>query len=288
MSHRQETDISIPFILPLFSLRGRLVRLKDVSTTILNQHNYPFPIEKVLAELLAAGATLAGLLKYEGVFILQTKTDGPISLAVIDITHKGDIRGYMQFHPQEIKDKDNFRDLLGRGYLAFTVDQGLKIERYQGIVALNHETLSHALEHYFDQSEQLETRLFIASEKTKEGIWKSGAILLQQMPEQRVDKESWVHIEALLKTLSPQEFLDFSTPYEKLLIRLFHEGGVTVFNPTVLKAQCRCSEERIKEFLTTLSTDEMESLLEKGQLKMTCEFCNYHYKFNRKDLMTVH
>jgi len=288
MTYRQDSDISIPFILPLFSLRGRLVRLKNVSTTILNQHDYPFPVEKVLAELLAAGATLAGLLKYEGVFILQTKTNGPIGLTVVDITHKGHMRGYTQFRPQEIKKKDTFQELLGSGYLAFTVDQGLKIDRYQGIVDLNHENLPNALEHYFVQSEQLETRLFIVSEKTDEGIWKSGALLLQQMPEQRANKESWVHIEALLNTLSPQEFLDFSIPYEELLIRLFHEGGVTVFNPTLLKAQCRCSEERIKDFLATLSPDEKESLLEKGQLKMTCEFCNYHYEFNRKDLMTVH
>ncbi len=288
MSHPPHTDISIPFILPLFSLRGRLVRLKDVSTTVLSQHDYPFPVEKVLAELLAAGATLAGLLKYEGIFILQTKTNGPINLAVMDITSTGDMRGYAQFQSQEIKQESTFRELIGHGYLAFTVDQGLKIDRYQGIVSLNHETLSHALQHYFDQSEQLETRLFIVSEKTEEGIWKSGALLLQQMPEHKMNEDTWTHVEALLNTLTPQEFLDFSTPYETLLTRLFHEGDVTVFDPIPLKAQCRCSEERIKDFLTTLTPDEIESLLEKGQLKMTCEFCNHHYKFKRKDLMTVH
>jgi len=282
------TDVSVPFMLPQFSLRGRLVRLQDVSTTILSQHTYPLPVAKVLAELLAAGTTLAGLLKYEGIFTLQTKTSGPIGLVVIDVTHEGHIRGYAQFKSPEIRPKDTFKELLGSGYLAFTVDQGLKVDRYQGIVALKHDTLPLALEHYFDQSEQLETRLFIASEKTKEEVWKSGALLLQQMPAQKVEKDTWAHVESLLNTLSPQEFLDFSTNYETLLYRLFHEGGVTVFKPQPLKAQCRCSEKRIKAFLGTLTPDEIEALLEKGQLKITCEFCNHQYMFDRKDLMTVH
>ncbi len=288
MARRKNTDISIPFMLPRFSLRGRLVRLQNVTTTILGQHEYPLSVAQVLAELLAAGAALAGLLKYAGVFTLQTKSDGPLNLSVVDITHKGHIRGYAQCNPLKIKKDESFQDLLGRGYLVFTVDQGLKTERYQGIVKLNHETLSSALEHYFDQSEQLETRLFIVSEKTPQGIWKSGALLLQQMPSQKVSEDTWTYIEAILKSLSPQEFLDFSTPYETLLTRLFHEGGITIFNPTSLKPQCRCSEERIKAFLATLSSTEIESLLENGQLKMICEFCNHKYEFSRKDLMTVH
>ena len=108
------------------------------------------------------------------------------------------------------------------------------------------------------------------------------------MPEHKVNEETWTHIEALLNTLRPEEFLDFSIPYEKLLTNLFQEADVTVFDPMILKAQCRCSEERIKDFLATLTPDEIESLLEKGELKITCEFCNHHYKFNRKDLMTIH
>ncbi|HUX78919.1 MAG TPA: Hsp33 family molecular chaperone HslO [Alphaproteobacteria bacterium] len=288
MADQQNADVSIPFILPAFSLRGRLVRLQDVSTTVVSQHDYPYPLQKVLAELLAAGATLSGLLKYDGVFLLQTKTDGPVNLTVVDITHDGHMRGYAQFRPQDIKKNDTFQELLGRGYLAFTVDQGLKIDRYQGIVTLDHETLPSALEHYFDQSEQLKSRLFIASEKTDEGIWKSSSLLLQELPEHKVDEDAWVYMESLLKTLSPQEFLDFSIPYETLLTRLFHEGDVAAFDPIALKAQCRCSEQRIKTFLSTLTHDEIESLLEKGELKMTCEFCNHDYTFKRQDLLTVH
>ena len=151
MTALHENDISVPFVLSSCSLRGRLVRLQDVSTTIVGQHDYPGPVAKILAEFLAAGATLAGLLKYEGVFTLQTKTSGPLSLAVIDMTHQGNLRGYAQFKADKITSKDSFKQLFDQGYLAFTVDQGIKDKRYQGIVTLNHETLPLALEHYFEQ-----------------------------------------------------------------------------------------------------------------------------------------
>lgn len=288
IENNENIDISIPFLLPLFSLRGRLVRLQALNDEILNQHAYPDPIAKVLTELLASATTLSSLLKYKGVFTLQTKTSGPLNMVVIDITHDGNIRGYAQFKAQEIMKSESFKEILGKGYLAFTVDQGLKVDRYQGIVSLNHETLTHALEHYFTQSEQLETKIFIASEKTTEGSWKSAALLLQQMPSKKVTEDTWNYIESVFATLSPKEFLDFSTSSEKLLYRLFHEGGLSIFDSLSLRAKCRCSKERIKAFLSTIPLDEIEQLLEKGHLKMTCEFCNHLYEFDRKDLMTVH
>jgi len=205
----ENQDLSVPFLLPLFSLRGRLVRLHTLNNEILSQHDYPDAIAKVMAEFLAGAATMAGLLKYEGVFTLQTKTSGPLNLLVIDVTHEGNIRGYAQFKPHQIMQNDTFNELIGKGYLAFTVDQGLKIDRYQGIITINHETLPHALEHYFNQSEQLETKIFIASEKAEDGSWKSSALLLQQMPSQKVNEETWNYIESILLTLSTKEFLDF-------------------------------------------------------------------------------
>lgn len=288
MTNNTNEDLSIPFLLPKFSLRGRLVRLNTLTNTILTQHAYPDPIAKLLVELLAVAVTLASLLKYKGVFTLQTKTSGPLKLVVIDVTHDGNVRAYAQFNPEEVLQEESFKNLMGEGYLAFTVDQGLKVERYQGIVPLEHDTLAQAVEHYFNQSEQLETKVSIASEKTEEGTWKSSALLLQQMPAKKVEEETWTYIDSLLATLSSKEFLDFSTSYETLLYRLFHEGDVTVFDPATLQAQCRCSRERIKGFLMSIPSDELENLLEKGPLKMTCEFCKHVYKFDRKDLMTVH
>lgn len=281
------TDIGVPFVLPAYALRGRVVRLQDVTTKILAQHAYPLPVGHALADLLAAGATLGGLLKYEGIFTLQTKGDGPIGLAVVDMTHEGHLRGYAQFNEDILPPEGGFHRLFGRGYLAFTVDQKPTDERYQGIVNLNHTSLSLALEHYFEQSEQLKTRICLFS--TQEGdVWKNGALLLQEMPGQKADKDAWDYGEAILQTLLPAEFLDFSIPYTALLTRLFHEADVVIYDPVPLKAQCRCSAERIKNVLSTLTPEEIDELLEKGQLKMTCEFCNHHYTFDRKDLMTVH
>jgi molecular chaperone Hsp33 len=282
------TDVSIPFLLPSLLLRGQIVRLQDVTTTIINQHAYPFSIAKILADLLAAGSVLSNLLKYKGVFTLQIKTTGPMKFAVVDVTSEGHMRGYTQFKSQEVGGEASFKELLGEGYLVFTVDQGRKVDRYQAIVSLSHDTLTEALEHYFQQSEQLETRICIASHRTKEGHWRSSALLLQQMSSQNVEVETWHYVEALLNTLSPEELLDFSVPYETLLYRLFHETDITVFDPIGYKAQCRCSEERIKTFLNTLSLEEVEGLLENGRLKISCEFCNHVYDFERKDIITVH
>lgn len=281
-------DVSIPFLLPTLFLRGQIVRLQDVSTAIINQHAYPLSIAEVLADLLAAGSVLSNLLKYKGIFTLQIKTTGPVRLAVVDVTSEGHMRGYTEFKSQEIIEEASFKDLLGEGYLVLTVDQGRQVDRYQGIVSLNHDTLTEALEHYFQQSEQLETRICISSHRTKEGYWKSSALLLQQMPSQNVEVETWLYIEALLNTLSSDELLDFSIPYETLLYRLFHETDVTVFDPVAYKAQCRCSKERIKTFLNTLTIEEVEGLLENGRLKISCEFCNHLYDFERKDLITIH
>lgn len=288
MTHSSNTDVSVSFLLPYLSLKGRLVRLKDVSTSILSQHDYPDPVARALANLLSAGASLAGLLNFQGILTLQTKTSGPINLSVVDVTHDGNLRGYAQFDPKKIKPDAKFAELFGKGYMAFTIDQGSQTDRYQGIVELQQESLSQTLEHYLSQSEQLETRILLATTQTENKEWQTTALLLQQLPSKEVSPESWEHIRALLGTLSDKEFLDFSIPTESLLTRLFHEVGLEIFDPVPLNAKCRCSKERIKAFLATLSEDEIESLLEKGQLKMTCEFCNHHYVFDRKDLMTVH
>lgn len=288
MTPLPQTDTSIPFLLPQVALRGRLTRLEGVTSKILTQHRYPFPVGKVLAELLAAGATLSGLLKFQGVFTLQTKTEGPINFSVVDVTHEGGMRGYVQVNKGPMNKNLTFKELMGKGYLAFTIDQGIEKDRYQGIVALDHDTLPKALEHYFEQSEQLTTRLLISSEKTKEGRWKSSALLLQQMPSEEVSEETWNLMDSLFATISPSEFLDFSTHCEDFLYRLFHEVGVTVFPPLFLHAKCRCSKKRIRTFLESLKPEELEDLLKKGQLQMTCEFCNHKYTFSRTDLMTVH
>lgn len=288
MNNHPQIDISVPFILPLFSARGRLVRLEDVSTNIINQHNYPFPIAKILAEVLSTSAALAGLLKYEGIFTLQTKSQGPIKLLVVDMTHTGNMRGYAQYKKEHVQEGDRFSQLFKEGYLVFTVDQQKNADQYQGIVELHRESLSSAIEHYFDQSEQLKTKIIIASQMSEDQKWKTSALLLQQLPTEEVNEESWNHMEALLGTISEQEILDFSIPYETLLFRLFHEASIVTYDSSQIQAKCRCSKDKVETFVRSLSPSESEGLFENGRLQITCEFCNHTYMFNQKDFKNLH
>ncbi len=288
MNNHPQIDISVPFILPLFSARGRLVRLEDVSTNIINQHNYPFPIAKILAEVLSTSAALAGLLKYEGIFTLQTKSQGPIKLLVVDMTHTGNMRGYAQYKKEHVQEGDRFSQLFKEGYLVFTVDQQKNADQYQGIVELHRESLSSAIEHYFDQSEQLKTKIIIASQMSEDQKWKTSALLLQQLPTEEVNEESWNHMEALLGTISEQEILDFSIPYETLLFRLFHEASIVTYDSSQIQAKCRCSKDKVETFVRSLSPSESEDLFENGRLQITCEFCNHTYMFNQKDFKNLH
>src|SRR6185312_696753 len=159
-------DLVQPFQIEPFALRGRLVRLGPAIDSILTRHAYPGPVAAMLGEAIALAVALAGALKYEGVFTLQTKGDGPIKLMVADVTTAGAIRGYAQFDAGRIAASAAsgapVPRLLGAGYLALTVDQGEHTERYQGIVELQGGTLAECVHHYFRQSEQVEAALKVA------------------------------------------------------------------------------------------------------------------------------
>src|SRR5215471_5313406 len=138
-------DLVQPFRIDPFALRGRLVRLGPTVDRILSQHDYPEPVAAILGEAIALAVTLAGALKYDGVFTLQTKSDGPVRLIVADVSTEGAVRGYAQYDrdrlPAHLAGSPSVPDLIGAGYIAFTVDQGENTERYQGIVELAGATL---------------------------------------------------------------------------------------------------------------------------------------------------
>src|SRR5262245_23322940 len=184
-------DLIQPFKLEGQAVRGRLVRLGPLLDVILHRHQYPDAVATLLAEMLALSAALAGALKYEGVFTLQTKGDGPIRLMVADVTSSGDVRGYAQFDAERLAaigataegSSLSVPRLLGAGYLAFTVDQGQHTERYQGIVELTGATLAECVHHYFRQSEQFEAAIKLAAGRSApDGTWRAGALMLQRLP----------------------------------------------------------------------------------------------------------
>src|SRR5687767_3243206 len=160
---RRADDIVLPFHVEGLNIRGRLARLGPALDTILRQHAYPRPVSRLLGEALALAAAFGTSLKLdEGLFSIQAKGDGPIKLLVVDVNSAGHMRGYAQLAGRPIAaDEQRLSKLIGKGQLAFTVDQGPDTERYQGIVALSDDSLSAAVDHYFQQSEQLETRVVL-------------------------------------------------------------------------------------------------------------------------------
>lgn len=291
-------DFVLPFHLEGAAVSGRLVRLGAAANGILSRHDYPAPIAALLGETLALAVGLAGALKYEGVFTLQTKGNGPVSFLVADITSEGNLRAYAQFDPERVPATAAIRPegqsvptWLGAGHLAFTVDQGGNTERYQGIVALEGATLAECAHHYFRQSEQVETAIKVAVERGADG-WRCAALLLQRLPVAGSAKEAaddrWREALSLMATVTGAELVDFDLDANTVLFRLFHERGVRVHEPKPLIDRCRCSEERVVTMLRSFPRAEIETLTKDGAVEVSCEFCRRLYRFDDAALARVY
>lgn len=292
-----QLDRVLPFLLEVPSLRGRLLRLGPVVDTILSRHAYPEPVANLLAEMLTLTGLLSSVLKFDGVFSLQTKGDGAIPFMVSDVTTEGAVRGYAEFNAEMLdaltKDGETAtpEQLLGKGHLAFTVDQGPNTDRYQGIVELSGPDLTSAMHHYFRQSEQLKTALKVTVGRI-DGHWHSGGLFLQQMPEETEtetglgsdQEDDWRRNLVLMSTCSDQELLDPALPSNDLLFRLFHEERVRVFETRPVSVGCRCSRDRIETILRAMTPEQLEDYRIDGAVVVTCQFCNIDYRFDDDDL----
>ena len=292
------TDVMLPFQLAGGLVRGRLVRLGAAVHEIVGTHDYPARVSALLAETLALAGVLAGSLKYDGVFTLQAQGKGPVSLLVADITSGGAMRGYARFDAEKVAAAPQgaaVPALLGGGYLAFTVDQGLKVERYQGIVELSGDSLADCAQSYFAQSEQLETRVALVSAPPADGIgWRSCGLMIQRMPGNQPGApimtsddadDAWRTAAVLMSSVTEAEMLDPALAGEVLLHRLFHAEGLTIWDGKELAAQCRCSEQSVVSMLRSIPRAEIEELKdEAGKVSITCEFCRTTYAFGDAEL----
>ncbi|WP_119299938.1 Hsp33 family molecular chaperone HslO [Dongia deserti] len=291
----EQRDFIQPFSIEGHGVRGRLVRLSDVADRIIQQHAYPDSVARLLAEMMALTAVLAAALKYDGVFTLQTKGEGPVKLMVVDLTSHGAMRGYAQFDHEQVAaiplEQASLPRLHGKGYLAFTVDQGQHTDRYQGIVEMEGATLSDCVHHYFRQSEQLQAGFKIAATKGEEG-WRAGAIMLQRLPQESVTEmgaeiadDAWRRAFVLMASCTDRELLDIEVPATDVLYRLFHEDGVRAFKAQGVEAKCRCSRGRVETVLKAMRPDDLADLQVDGRLEVTCEFCNSRYDFPLADFL---
>lgn len=278
------------------NLRGRIVRIGSVLNDIIKPHHYPEILEGVVAEAVALALVLGSMLKYDGTFILQAQGDGAITRIVSDVTSSNEVRATAGYDAEKLaalpkQDSYSIKDLMGKGYLAFTVDQGAHMERYQGIVELQGQNLKDSIQHYFGQSEQILTSLCLATKKDEQGNWRAGAIMLQHMPDHekipqdaKPREENWIRASLLLETCSADELLDPRLHDDTLLYRLFHEEGVRVYPSQKLTKGCRCTPEKLQNVLKMLSEDDRKEAAVNGKITMTCEFCNRDFAFKPEEI----
>ena len=279
------------------ALRGRLTRLGPTLKKALSGHDYPPIVSRLLSETVVVALILANSLKYEGVFILQTKGDGPIKTLMADVTSAGSFRCYASFDEDQLKgvlaeeEEPSLMRLLGAGYLAFSVDQGPDTERYQGLTELVGSSLADCAHQYFQQSDQLNTAMVVLSEASGQV---AGALMIQQLPSETGQvtdpeelEEDWRRAVALMSSVKPRELLDDDLPSTDLLYRLFHEDGVRLFDINEIRNECRCSETKVRQTLVSFSDEELGDLYENDKISVVCEFCKTGYYFSREDMVTL-
>ena len=304
-------DAVLPFDVSALDVRGRLTKMGPALDEILTKHDYPAPVGKLLGEAIVLTTLLGSTLKFEGRFILQTQTDGPVSLMVVDFRAPDRMRAYARFDTERLKDGLSSAELLGKGHLAMTVDQGSDMSRYQGLVALDGGTLEDAAHEYFLRSEQIPTKVRLAvGEEWRGGDggpthgWRGGGMLLQFLPKasdraQRdlhagdipegteidvvPEDDAWIEGQSLISTVEDVELIDPDLSGERLLFRLFHERGVRVFAPVPLRAQCSCSREAVSGMLKRFDQKDREDMVANDKVVVTCEFCSSVYEFTPEE-----
>lgn len=284
-----------PFFLPRRPVRGRLIRLGKLADTILTRHSNPPAVTQLAGQALALTAGLASALKFQGSFSLQAKGDGPVSMLLADCTDTGALRFYARTKAEPLAEllahapRPAADELLGAGYLAFTVDQGEEQNRHQGIVTIEGGNLAEMALHYFSTSEQLRYFLHLACEHGPDG-WSAGALILEKIAgaggidpslDEAAQEESWITATALAGTLTDAELLDKSLPPDRLLYRLFHTEGVATDRARALSYGCRCSRARLAGILEGFPPDDLDHMAVDGDIVMTCEFCNFDFRFPR-------
>jgi len=311
-------DTILPFAVKALDLRGRIVRLGPAVDAILTNHDYPLPVAKLLGQAIVLTVMLGSALKFEGRFILQTQSDGPVRMLVVDFTSPGKVRACARYDAERIAaataaNTADVGNLLGHGHLAMTIDQGPDMSRYQGLVPLEGKDLEDVAHEYFSRSEQIPTRVRLAvAEEFRGGEngarrrWRAGGILLQFLPKSAErarqpdldpgdappgtkphglpEDAAWVEGRTLVATVNDVELIDPSLSSERLAYSLFHEHGVHVFRAAPIRAQCSCSRRSVETMLRSFPQQDRDDMVENGKITVICEFCSSTYVFEPNEI----
>lgn len=269
------TDRLHRFLFEGNQVRGEIVHLDSTWRAMQGTQAYPQAVRDLLGEAAAASALLTPTLKFKGKMTLQMTGDGPVHLLVMQCTSENTLRGLARWRGDP--GSASLIDLVGGGRMAITIDPELGRERYQGIVEVCSDKLAHTLEAYFAQSEQLGTRLWLASDEHR-----AVGLLLQQLPGEADDADAWNRVQQLGATVTRHELLEL--PPLDVMRRLFSEEDLRVFEPTPLSFRCGCSRANIESVLRGLGYAEIQSILaDEGAVKVDCEFCGQRYEFDAVD-----
>ncbi len=264
------------FIFDTYGIRGELVNLTDSVSRMLQNHNYPATIADLLQQTAAVSILLATTLKFEGKISIQLQTSSHLKMLVVQATHKLGFRGLARYKKNIDYSKLSFQELIKDGHMSITIEpkQG---KRYQGIVPLDGESLAQCVENYFNQSEQLETRIWLFNDNTQ-----TFGLMLQALPDM-LSQDSFEHLVYLASTLTKEECL--SVDAEIILHRLFHQESIKEFSAESVKFTCGCSEKKMLDSIKLLPEDEINEVIKtKGKLSVRCEFCLNQFHFSEVDI----
>jgi len=271
-------DIVQNFIFKDRAVRGSFVRLHDSYQTIVDQHHYPPVLSQILGEALLGVCLVAPLFKNAGKVTIQFQGDGDLQLLSTRITSDFAIRGLVRATPHLVS-LLNLKEALASGELSLTYepDEG---KPYQSFIKVEKTSIAETLQDYFDRSEQLPTRFFLAS--TDEGV---AGLMLQMLPDdhKEVAYQDFEHAIILAKTLENEELLSLDP--ETILHRLFSEDDITLFPEREVEFGCNCSQSRMGGIIVNLGREQADSILEEhGFIEITCEYCGQAYQFNSDEV----
>ena len=275
-----DTDLLQRFLFEGAGVRVEFVRLGSSFRALLDNHDYPPAIARQLGKALASVALLSATVKLDGSLILQIQGNGQMHTLVAQADSQGAIRGLARWRGDVLNHYRTLAELAGEGHIVMTIDAEGS-ERYQGIVALHGDSLAETLREYFVRSEQLPTRIWLASE----GDLAAG-LLLQKLPAGHGAEQEWEHLLTLSDTITGDELL--ALPFRDLLHRLYHQENLRLFDAEPVVFRCSCSREKIERVLLGLGREEVESILaEEGEIRADCEFCLGKYRFDRVDVAAL-